>query len=90
MVYEEVLHGKLASVLVVYRRIDAAEMPDEDANNPTDKIVDRTPCNAILDKDNDLLRALAATVPSKILISSRLGDGLCGYASIWSLLTPLW
>ena len=47
-------------------------MPDEDANNPTDKIVDRNPCDAIRDEDNDLLRALAAAAPSKILVSSRL------------------
>ena len=62
----------LERVLVAYHRIDAAEMPDEDANSPTDKIVDRNPCDAIRDEDNDLLRALAAAAPSKILVSSRL------------------
>ena len=62
----------LERVLVAYHRIDAAEMPDEDANNPTDKIVNRNPCDAIRDEDNDLLRALAAAAPSKILVSSRL------------------
>ena len=62
----------LERVLVAYHRIDAAEMPDDDANNPTDKIVNRNPCDAIRDEDNDLLRALAAAAPSKILISSRL------------------
>jgi len=62
----------LERVLVAYHRIDAAEMPDEDANNPTDKIVNRNPCDAIGDEDNDLLRALAAAAPSKILTSSRL------------------
>ncbi len=62
----------LERVLVAYHRIDAAEMPDEDANNPTDKIVDCNPCDAIRDEDNDLLRALAAAAPSKILVSSRL------------------
>ena len=66
-----VLDG-LERVLVAYHRIDAAEMPDEDANNPTDKIVDRNPCDAIRDEDNDLLRTLAAAAPSKILVSSRL------------------
>lgn len=62
----------LERVLVAYHRIDAAEMPDEDANSPTDKIVDCSPCDAIRDEDNDLLRALAAAAPSKILVSSRL------------------
>jgi len=62
----------LERVLVAYHRIDAAEMPDEDANAPTDKIVNRNPCDAIRDEDNDLLRALAAATPSKILVSSRL------------------
>ncbi|GEM_PF-2778119 len=62
----------LERVLVAYHRIDAAEMPDEDANSPTDKIVNRNPCDAIRDEDNDLLRALAAATPSKILVSSRL------------------
>ena len=62
----------LERVLVAYHRIDAAEMPDEEANNPTDKIVNRDPRDAIRDEDNDLLRALAAATPSKILVSSRL------------------
>ncbi len=62
----------LERVLVAYHRIDAAEMPDEDANSPTDKIVDRDPIDAIRDEDNDLLRALAAAAPSKVLVSSRL------------------
>lgn len=66
-----VLDG-LERVLVAYHRIDAAEMPDEDANNPTDKIVNRNPRDTIRDEDNDLLRALAAATPSKILVSSRL------------------
>lgn len=59
-------------MLVAYHRIDAAEMADEDADNPTDEIVSRNPCDAIRDEDNDLLRALAAATPSKILVSSRL------------------
>jgi hypothetical protein len=41
-------------------------------NHPTDKVLDRNPCDAIRDEDNDLLRALAGAGPSKILISSRL------------------
>jgi hypothetical protein len=66
-----VLDG-LERVLVAYHRIDAAEVPDEEANAPTDKILDRNPCNTIRDEDGDLLRALAAAAPSKILVSSRL------------------
>ncbi|MDZ4288324.1 MAG: DUF4062 domain-containing protein, partial [Prosthecobacter sp.] len=62
----------LERVLVAYHRIDAAEIPDEEANAPTDKILNRNPCDAIRDEDNDLLRALAACAPSKILVSSRL------------------
>ena len=62
----------LERVLVAYHRIDAAEVPDEQASDPKDKIVDRNPCDAIRDEDNDLLRDLAAASPSKILISSRL------------------
>ncbi|MEZ5387331.1 MAG: DUF4062 domain-containing protein [Prosthecobacter sp.] len=62
----------LERVLVAYHRIDAAEVPDEEANIPTDKIVNRNPCDAIRDEDNDLLRALAAARPSKLLVSSRL------------------
>ena len=62
----------LERVLVAYHRIDAAEVPDEEANRPTDKVLDRDPCDAIRDDDTDLLRSLAAAAPSKILISSRL------------------
>jgi 3',5'-cyclic AMP phosphodiesterase CpdA len=62
----------LERVLVAYHRIDAGELPDEEANTPTDKILNRNPCDAIRDEDNDLLRALAACAPSKILVSSRL------------------
>ncbi|MBX3736646.1 MAG: SIR2 family protein [Candidatus Didemnitutus sp.] len=62
----------LERILVAYHRIDAAEVPDEEANSPTDKIVNRNPCDAIRDEDNDLLRALAAAAPSKLLVSSRL------------------
>jgi len=66
-----VLDG-LERVLVAYHRIDAAEVPDEEANAPTDKVLDRNPCDTIRDEDGDLLRALAAARPSKILVSSRL------------------
>ncbi|OYP33854.1 DUF4062 domain-containing protein [Rhodopirellula sp. MGV] len=62
----------LERVLVAYHRIDAAEVRDEEANIPTDQIADRNPCDAIRDEDNDLLRALAAARPSKLLVSSRL------------------
>jgi hypothetical protein len=62
----------LERVLVAYHRLDAAELRDEELNFPTDKILDRNPCEAIRDEDTDLLRALAAARPSKILISSRL------------------
>jgi hypothetical protein len=62
----------LERVLVAYHRLDAAELRDEELNFPTDKILDRDPCEAIRDEDTDLLRALAAAAPSKILISSRL------------------
>ncbi|MFZ4768446.1 MAG: hypothetical protein ACOYMN_26155, partial [Roseimicrobium sp.] len=62
----------LERVLVAYHRIDAAEVPDEEANAPTDTILNRNPCDAIRDEDSDLLRALAACTPSKILVSSRL------------------
>ncbi len=62
----------LERVLVAYHGIDAAELPDEEANAPTDQIVNRNPCDAIRDEDNDLLRALAGAAPSKILVSSRL------------------
>ena len=62
----------LERVLVAYHRIDAAEVPDEEANAPTDKILNRNPCDAIREEDSDLLRRLAGATPSKILVSSRL------------------
>jgi tetratricopeptide (TPR) repeat protein len=62
----------LERVLVAYHRIDAAEVRDEELNRPTDNILDRNPCVAIRDEDTDLLCALSAAAPSKILISSRL------------------
>jgi hypothetical protein len=66
-----VLDG-LERVLVAYHRFDAAEVPDEEANKPTDKIAHRDPCAAIRPEDDDLLRVLAAAAPSKLLITSRL------------------
>ena len=66
-----VLDG-LERVLVAYHRIDAAQMPDEDADNPTDEIAGRDPCSAIRPEDDELLKRLAAVAPSKILVSSRL------------------
>ena len=62
----------LERVLGAYHRIDAAEIRDEDVDTATDQIASREPCDAIRDEDNDLLRALAAAAPSKILVSSRL------------------
>ena len=32
-------------------RIDAADVPDEEENRPTDKVLDRHPCDAIRDED---------------------------------------
>ncbi|MVM31465.1 DUF4062 domain-containing protein [Spirosoma sp. HMF4905] len=62
----------LERVLVAYHRIDAAEIPDEELNTPTDKIVNRNPCSCIHTDDDDLLRSLASAAPSKLLVSSRL------------------
>ena len=66
-----VLDG-LERVLVAYHRFDAAEVPDEEANRPTDHIAHRDPCASIRPEDDDLLRALAAATPSKLLVTSRL------------------
>jgi hypothetical protein len=62
----------LERVLVAYHRIDAAALPDEEANSPTDQIASRDPCAAIRPEDDDLLRALASAAPSKLLMTSRL------------------
>ncbi len=53
-------------MLVAYHRIDAAEMPDEDANSPTDEIVNRDPRDAIRDVDR--------VMPQEV---SRRSDGTC-------------
>jgi hypothetical protein len=66
-----VLDG-LERVLVAYHRFDAAEVPDEEVNQPTDQIAHRDPCAAIRPEDDDLLRALSAAAPSKLLVTSRL------------------
>ena len=62
----------LERVLVAYHRYDAAQLPDEEASQPTDQIAKRDPCAAIRPEDDDLLRTLAAATPSKLLITSRL------------------
>jgi tetratricopeptide (TPR) repeat protein len=61
----------LERVLVAYHRFDAAQLVDEEAGK-TDEIAHRDPCSAIRPEDDDLLRALAAPAPSKILVTSRL------------------
>ncbi|MFY9622428.1 MAG: SIR2 family protein [Pyrinomonadaceae bacterium] len=66
-----VLDG-LERVLVHYHRIDANEVRDDEANAPADTVLGRNPRDTIRDEDSDLLRALAAARPSKILVSSRL------------------
>ncbi len=66
-----VLDG-LERILVAYNRSDAAEISDEEVQNPEDKIANRDPCVAIRPEDDDLLRALAVSAPSKLLVSSRL------------------
>jgi tetratricopeptide (TPR) repeat protein len=66
-----VLDG-LERILVHYHRYDAAQLTEEEAENPTDSIAQRDPCSAIRPEDEDLLRALAGAAPSKILVSSRL------------------
>jgi hypothetical protein len=61
----------LERVLVGYHRYDAAQLSDEQAGL-SDEIARRDPCSAIRPLDDDLLRQLAASGPSKILITSRL------------------
>src|SRR6185295_14087422 len=65
-----VLDG-LERVLVAYNRFDAAQLADEEAGT-SDAIGKRDPCSAIRPEDDDLLHALAAVKPSKLLITSRL------------------
>lgn len=61
----------LERVLVSYHRFDAAQVRDEQAGS-MDAIASRDPCAAANPEDEDLLRALTAATPSKILITSRL------------------
>jgi tetratricopeptide (TPR) repeat protein len=65
-----VLDG-LERVLVAYHRLDAAQVPDEQAGD-SDEIGSRDPCSAITPQDDDLLRRLAGATPSRILVTSRL------------------
>ncbi|HYV82091.1 MAG TPA: DUF4062 domain-containing protein [Pyrinomonadaceae bacterium] len=65
-----VLDG-LERVLVAYHRFDAAQLVDEEAGL-TDEIAHRDPCAAIRPEDDDLLRALAGALPSKLVLTSRL------------------
>ena len=65
-----VLDG-LERVLVAYHRIDAAQVLDEEAGS-SDQVAHRDPCAAIRPEDDDLLRALTAAVPSKLILTSRL------------------
>lgn len=61
----------LERVLVAYHRFDAAQLADEEGGT-IDQIARRDPSSAIRPEDDDLLRALAAAAPSKLLITSRL------------------
>lgn len=61
----------LERVLVAYHRFDAAQLADEEAGT-TDQIAHRDPCAAIRPEDDELLHALAAAAPSKLLLTSRL------------------
>lgn len=65
-----VLDG-LERVLVAYHRFDAAQVLDEEAG-ASDQIAHRDPCSAIRPEDDDLLHALAAAAPSKLILTSRL------------------
>jgi hypothetical protein len=65
-----VLDG-LERVLVAYHRFDAAQLADEEAGT-SDQIAQRDPCAAIRPEDDDILRALASSVQSKILLTTRL------------------
>ena len=69
--YLIVLDG-LERVLVEYHRFDFAEIPDEEVDQPMDKVAQRDPCDTIKPEDEELLYKLATASASKILISSRL------------------
>ncbi|HEX8779943.1 MAG TPA: hypothetical protein VF728_02070, partial [Nocardioides sp.] len=65
-----VLDG-LERILVAYHRIDAAHVRDEDAGQD-DAIGARDVRSAIRDRDDELLRRLATSAPSKVLITTRI------------------
>ncbi len=67
-----VVFDGLERILVAYNRSDAAELSDEEVENPEDKIANRNPCAAIRPEDDELLTALSAAAPSKLLLTSRL------------------
>jgi hypothetical protein len=71
----------LERVLVAYHRIDAAQLRDEEAGT-SDQIAQRDPCAAIRPEDDDLLRALAAAAPSKLLLTSRSRPAFCSIPPI--------
>lgn len=66
-----VLDG-LERILVAYHRIDAPQMRDEDVDTAEDQISNRDPRAAINPEDEELLRLLTDSAPSKILVTSRL------------------
>ena len=66
-----VLDG-LERVLVSYHRADAAQLADEDAGGSDPIAQRRDPCDCIRPENDELLRALAAAAPSKLLVTSRL------------------
>ncbi|MEM9480617.1 MAG: DUF4062 domain-containing protein [Verrucomicrobiota bacterium] len=66
-----VLDG-LERILVTYNRSDAAELSDEAAENPEDKVAGRDPLAAIRPEDDELLKTLSDARPSKLLLTSRL------------------
>ena len=60
-------------ILVAYSRFDAAELSDEAAEEPEDKIADRDPSASIRPEDDELLKALSAASPStKLLLTPRI------------------
>lgn len=58
-------------ILVSYHRFDAAQLRDEEAG-VLDNIATRDPCSSINPEDDDLLRVLAGSSPSKLLLTTRL------------------
>ena len=62
----------LERILVTYNRSDAAELSDEAAETPEDKVASRDPLAAIRLEDDELLKALSDAGPSKLLLTSRL------------------